>query len=147
MREEVKCARRVANAAGVALSNESLWRMATGNGAHALGLEDWIGAIEPGLRADLILVRHAGGDPHDAVLTATDEDMLVAWVDGRALLLSEALDSSLGGRERVTLEGVAPKVCGVLGGLGLSAERFARHADGAVPINDTRRQAPCEAVR
>ena len=147
MREEAECARRVARDAGVALPGETLWRMSTGNGAYALGLEDRLGAIRPGLRADLILVGHAGGDPYDAVLTATDEDILATWVDGRAILLSESLGMSPGDRECVTLEGVAPKVCGVLGAFGLSAESFAGHIKDIVPVNDTRRQAPCKIQR
>ena len=144
MREEVKCARRVAKDAGVALPGAALWRMATGNGAYALGLEDRFGAVRPGLRADLILVRYAGGDPHDAVLTAKDEDILAAWIDGRAILLSGLLDGALSDRECVALAGVAPKVCGVLGAFGFSPESFGDYIRDAVPLNDVSRQAPCE---
>lgn len=144
MREEVRCARRVAAASGAGLSAEALWRMATGSGAYALGLEDRFGAIRPGLRADLMLVRHAGGDPFETVLAAEDEDILAMWVDGRALLLSAALDARLSERECVTLPGVAPRVCGVLDDLGLSPARFADLTRDAVPVNDVRRQAPCE---
>ena len=147
MREELQCARRVASARGVALPAEKLWRMSTVNGAYALGLEDRLGAIEPGLRADLILVAHAGQDPHDAVLTATDDELLAAWVDGRAILLSEALPESLGAGECVALEGMAPRTCGVLPMFDLSPAAFAEHVEGAVPINNTSRQAPCEARR
>ena len=144
MREEVRCARRVATDAGVALPGETLWRMATGNGAYALGLEDRFGAIRPGLRADLILVRHAGGDLHEAVLTATDEDILATWIDGRAILVAGLLEEALGGRECVALEGVAPKVCGLLGRFRLSAGEFGAYIEDAVPLNDASRQAPCE---
>ncbi|MXX87109.1 MAG: amidohydrolase family protein [Acidobacteria bacterium] len=144
MREEVRCARRVAEASGAELPSEALWRMATGSGAFALGLEDRFGAIRPGLRADLMLVRHGGGDPYETVLTAGDEDVLAMWVDGRPLLLSAALDARLSERECVTLPGVAPRVCGVLEDLGLSPGRFADLTRDAVPVNDVRRQAPCE---
>ena len=145
MREEVACARRTASAAGVALSADALWRMSTVNGAYALGLEDRFGAIRPGLRADLILVAHANGDPHDAVLTATHSEVLAAWVDGRAILLSETLPESLGAGKCVTLKGMAPRVCGVLSAFGLSPSMFAEHVEGTVPVNDVSRQAPCEA--
>ncbi|MXW39377.1 MAG: amidohydrolase family protein [Acidobacteria bacterium] len=144
MREEVRCARRVAEASGTGLPAEALWRMATGSGAYALGLEDRFGAIRPGLRADLMLVRHAGGDPYETVLTAGDEDVLAMWVDGRPLLLSAALDARLSERECVTLPGVAPRVCGVIEDLGLSPGEFADLTRDAVPVNDVRRQAPCE---
>ena len=145
MREEVSCARRAASAAGVALSADALWRMSTVNGAYALGLEDRFGAIRPGLRADMILVAHAGGNPHDAVLTATHREVLAAWIDGRAILLSESLPESLGAEECIALDGMAPRVCGVLSAFGLSPSMFAEHVEGTVPVNDVSRQAPCEA--
>ena len=143
MREELKCARRVASATGVALPAEALWRMSTVNGAYALGLEDRYGTIAPGLRADLILIAHAGGDPHDAVLTATDDDLLAAWIDGQAILLSGILPESLGTGPCVVLEGTAPRVCGALSRFGLSSATFAKHVKDAVPLNDVSRQAPC----
>ena len=145
MREEVKCARRIASAASVALSADALWRMSTVNGAYALGLEDRFGAIKPGLRADLILVAHAGGNPHDAVLTATHGEVLAAWVDGRAILLSETLPKSLAAGPCVALKGMAPRVCGVLSTFGLSPATFIEHVEGMVPVNEFSRQAPCDA--
>ena len=144
MREEVSCARRAASAAGVEVPAEALWRMSTLHGAYALGLEGHLGAIEPGLRADLILVAHGGGDPHDAVLAATHRDVLAAWVDGRAILLSAALPESLGAGPCVALDGMAPRVCGALSAFGLGPATFAEHVAGTVPVNDTGRQAPCE---
>lgn len=144
MREEVRCARQAASATGVALPADALWRMSTVHGAYALGLEDRLGVIEPGLRADLVLVAHAGGDLHDTVLTATHADVLAAWVDGRAHLLSERLPESLGAGECVAITGMAPRACGVLSAFGLSQAAFAEHVAETVPVNDTGRQAPCE---
>ena len=146
MREEVKCARRVAMDAGVDLPGEALWRMATVDGAYALGLEGRFGAIRPGLRADLVLVSYTGGDPYAAVLTATDDDTLAAWVNGRAILVSGLLDEVPIDRKCVTLQGVSPKVCGLLDPFGSSAESFHAHIQDAVPLNDTGRQAPCETA-
>ena len=143
LREEAECARQVAERAGAALPGEALWRMATVNGAYALGLEDRFGAIKPGLRADLMLVRYAGGDAWEAVLTATDEDILATWIDGRIILLSGLLDETLSDRDCAALEGVAPRVCGVLGPFGLSAERFGDYLEDAVPVNDVSGQASC----
>ena len=124
MCEEATCGRRVAEEADAALSAEALWRMATVNGAYALGVEDQFGSIEPGLRADLMLIEHAGGDPHETVLTATDEEVLATWIDGHAVLVSEQLDEALGADDCVALDGTAPRVCGVLGAFGLSVVRF-----------------------
>ena len=99
----------------------------------------------PGLRADLVLVAHAGGNPHDAVLTATHGEVLAAWVDGRATLLSESLPESLGAEKCIALDGMAPRVCGVLSAFGLRPSMFAEHVEGPLPIIDVIRQAPCEA--
>jgi hypothetical protein len=43
----------------------------------------------------------------------------------------------------VTLEGVAPKVCGVLGAFALSPESFDRYIEDVVPVNDVSGQASC----
>ena len=77
------------------------------------------------------------------VLTATDEDVLATWIDGRAILLSAALSETLSASECVRLEGVAPRVCGVLGAFGLSPERFDRSIEDVVPVNDVSGQASC----
>ena len=143
MREEVKCAKRVAREAGVVLSHEDLWQMSTGNGAYALGLEDLFGTIMPGLWADLILVKYTGGNPYEAVLTAGDEDILATWIDGRAVLLSAVLTEALDEPDCVLLDNVTPQVCGVLDGFDLSPERFGRYVMDVVPVNDVSRQAAC----
>ena len=143
MREEVECAKRVARDAGVALSPAELWHMSTGNGAYALGLEDLFGAIRPGSWADLVLVRFTGGDPYEKVLTATDGDILATWIGGLPVLMSGALIEALDGQDCVTLDGVAPQVCGVLHAFDLSPEDFARYIEGVVPVIDVSGQAPC----
>ena len=143
MREEVKCAQRVARRAGVALSYEAIWRMSTGNGAYAMGLEALLGAIVPGLWADLILVKYTGGNPYESVLTATDQDVLATWIDGQAVLLSAALTDALGDPECVALDGVAPSVCGVLDAFDLTPERFGHYTENVVPVNDSGGQAAC----
>ena len=69
--------------------------MATLNGARALGLEDKIGSIEPGKRADVIVIRRdglhaqpqAGVDPITQIVyehKASDVDSVV--IDGRVLV-------------------------------------------------------------
>jgi hypothetical protein len=143
MKEEVRCAARVAAEAGAALSSESLWRMATANGAYALGLEDRFGAVAPGRAADLMLVRAANGDPYRAVLEAGGDDILAAWIGGRATLLAPTLDDALSERECVVVDGVAPRVCGVLAAAGLSPAAFPRLIEDTVPLSGTARQARC----
>ena len=124
MKEEFKCARKVAAASSTALSNEALWRMATGNAAYALGLESYLGAIKPGFWADLVLVKSTGGDPYRDVLTASDGDILATWVNGRTKLLSGHLNEALSTDKCVKLKNAAPKICGVFRDFDLSTTSF-----------------------
>ena len=147
MREEVRCARRVASSARTSVPGHLLWEMATGHGAYALGLEDRFGAIEPGLRADLILVEHGGGDRYETVLDARPEDTLGTWIDGRPVLLRESMADALGIDACEPLEGIRLKVCGVFDRFGMSSSDYHDLARDAVPLNDTARQAGCKAER
>ena len=69
-------------------------RLATINGARALGLDAEIGSLEPGKRADLIVVDLAGAfhncAVHDVlshlVFTARASDVRTVLVDGRPLM-------------------------------------------------------------
>ena len=74
-----------------ALHAPELFELATLGGARALGLEDRIGSIEVGKRADLVvldLARHEpNGDPYTAlVYSARPDDVRTVLVDGRVLV-------------------------------------------------------------
>jgi 5-methylthioadenosine/S-adenosylhomocysteine deaminase len=77
---------------GALTARDALW-MATHEGARALGLDDQIGSIEPGKRADLILVERdrahmaPDADPWSAlVYAARGTDVRVTMVDGEVLV-------------------------------------------------------------
>jgi 5-methylthioadenosine/S-adenosylhomocysteine deaminase len=77
---------------GVLTAREVVW-MATRGGARTLGLDDEIGAIEPGRKADLIVVGRDGahqapaGDPYGLLVYATGAaDVRATVVDGRVLV-------------------------------------------------------------
>jgi cytosine/adenosine deaminase-related metal-dependent hydrolase len=61
---------RALAAAAPGLPEEAILRMATANGARALGLAEQLGAIAPGLAADFILIPFAGppADVYDAAI-------------------------------------------------------------------------------
>jgi len=77
-----------------AMPAATVLRMATAGGAAALGLDDRIGSLEPGKRADLIQVRRRGSahltPMYDAVshlVYAVDaQDVVTTVVDGRVLM-------------------------------------------------------------
>ena len=77
---------------GAVTARNVLW-MATRNGARAVGLEHLIGSIEPGKRADLILVDASTPrlascpDPFSAlVYAARPDDVVLTMVDGQVLV-------------------------------------------------------------
>ncbi|HZS01806.1 MAG TPA: amidohydrolase [Chloroflexota bacterium] len=83
------------------LPPETVLRLATINAARALGLEAEIGSLEPGKRADLIVVDLAGAlhntAVHDVlshlVFTARPSDVRTVVADGRILLDDGALQT------------------------------------------------------
>lgn len=67
--------------------------MATREGARALGMEETVGTLEPGKRADIILVSLDDArtlpahEPHDSLaLTANGRDVTTTIVDGKVLM-------------------------------------------------------------
>jgi 5-methylthioadenosine/S-adenosylhomocysteine deaminase len=81
----------VRKAPGALTARDALW-MATREGARALGMEAEIGSIEPGKRADLIVVSRRGvhqapdPDPWSTLVYATrGSDVRLTVVDGEVL--------------------------------------------------------------
>ena len=84
----------------LALSAETVLEMATLNGARALGLQDQIGSIEPGKKADLIVVNMQ--KPHltpafnpvsHVVYAAEGSDVETAIIDGRVVMENRVVKS------------------------------------------------------
>lgn len=70
-----------------ALDARAVVQMATREGARALGLQQEIGSIEAGKKADLILVDAAGPDPYSAIVYASrGTDVRTTIVDGHVLV-------------------------------------------------------------
>ena len=84
MLEELSCAERIADALWPEeLSEMDYWRMATEDGAEALGLKDTTGKLEVGLAADLMVFRKSTDDPYRDLLDAEVSDIIATIVDGR----------------------------------------------------------------
>jgi cytosine/adenosine deaminase-related metal-dependent hydrolase len=88
---------------------ESILEMATLGGARALGLDDLIGSVEPGKRADLIVIRTDG--PHwtpnvnwvsNLVYASSGADVDTVIVDGEVLM--EGREMKTLDEERIILD-------------------------------------------
>ncbi|MEZ4373154.1 MAG: amidohydrolase family protein [Polyangiaceae bacterium] len=79
---------------GDVLSPEDLVRMVTVNGAEVLGLQDTIGSLKVGYKADIMVI---GGDdtrPFDSVLAATPSDVRLVMVGGKVLFGDDQLEAA-----------------------------------------------------
>lgn len=66
------------------LTPQKLWEMATFDGADTLGLQDFIGRLEAGYHADLVIFGRTSDDPYRAVLDSSAEDIELVLIDGQA---------------------------------------------------------------
>lgn len=67
---------------GGRLSDRQLVDMVTSVAAHVVGVDDEVGAIRPGLRADLLVIGGDHNDPLRAVIDADPADVRLVLIDG-----------------------------------------------------------------
>jgi cytosine/adenosine deaminase-related metal-dependent hydrolase len=87
MLSEIRFALEWARAEGVA-------EMATLDGAAALDLDDRVGRLEEGLRADITVFGRVGPDPYGAVADSRAEDVRLVLIDGVAYYGDLALEAA-----------------------------------------------------
>jgi hypothetical protein len=68
--------------------------MATLDGAAALDLDDRVGRLEEGLRADITVFGRVGPDPYGAVADSRAEDVRLVLIDGVAYYGDLALEAA-----------------------------------------------------
>ncbi len=93
---ELKVARIYADSAGLALTDLDLVRMVTTTPAAMLGWDSHLGSLEPGRRADLIVLDGRSQDPYQQLLTATEADIHLVMINGDARVGTPALMRALG---------------------------------------------------
>lgn len=79
---ELKTAYACNRHAGKPFATRDIVAMATRNAARILKWDQGIGSLETGKRADLIVVRDAGGDPYLHLIRARETDLTLVMVDG-----------------------------------------------------------------
>lgn len=86
MLDELRFANQVDNSEwGNLLDAKALVEMATVNNARALGITQYVGSIEEGKRADILVIGGNTAAPYDAVLAAQPIDVRLVLIDGVAL--------------------------------------------------------------
>lgn len=92
MLDELRFADHVDNTVwGDQLSPLMLFRMVTINAARALGLQAFLGSLEVGKKADLLVIAGDAADPYGSLLRATPRDVRLVMVGGAALYGDEAV--------------------------------------------------------
>ncbi|NEA53252.1 amidohydrolase family protein [Streptomyces sp. SID13666] len=81
---ELKAARLASDAAGGVFSDRELVAMATRDAATILQWDQTLGSLRPGMRADLLTISGAAGDPYGSLIDAGDEDIRLVTIDGVA---------------------------------------------------------------
>jgi cytosine/adenosine deaminase-related metal-dependent hydrolase len=79
---EMKTARLHSDDRGVPVTNFQIAQMVTTNPADMLGWGDAVGTIEPGKRADLMVVAGKSGDPYDRLLAARESSVVLVVING-----------------------------------------------------------------
>jgi len=80
---ELKIARIVSGNLGGLFTSEELVRMVTSTPAKMLGWDGLVGTIQPGKKADLLIVDGVKGDPFDLLIDTTESDVLAVVIGGR----------------------------------------------------------------
>jgi hypothetical protein len=92
--DELRFAARVDDEVfGDLLDPADLHDMVTFNAARVLGLDNVIGSIAPGRRADIAIYLSQGLSPYEAVLAASPRETVLVMVDGRILYADAALEA------------------------------------------------------
>jgi 5-methylthioadenosine/S-adenosylhomocysteine deaminase len=79
---ELKVAQAVAPTVGATLTALDLVRMVTTAPATMLGWDNHLGALEPGKRADLVVLDGQTGDPYQQLISATEADFHLVMING-----------------------------------------------------------------
>ncbi len=79
---ELKVARRVSRHLGNPFSSRDLVAMATIEAARVVRWDAHLGSIEPGKKADLLVIKNTTDDPYDALIDARESDIRLVVING-----------------------------------------------------------------
>ncbi|XXF77942.1 amidohydrolase family protein [Myxococcaceae bacterium GXIMD 01537] len=81
---ELKVARAASEAMGLGLSDRDLVAMATRDAAAILKWDGALGSLEPGKRADLLVLEGTSADPYAALINAREDAVRLVMIGGEA---------------------------------------------------------------
>jgi hypothetical protein len=144
MAREAVCGAYIMNESyGIALEPKVLWEMATINGAIVAGFEDYLGSLEVGKLADIIIFgdsSHGGGydlypvDPFAQAIFAPQEKIELVLRGGKILLASSKMKDLASGTCESVPFGESDKVVCIADELGSSFEEFEASLQGVYPV-------------
>jgi 5-methylthioadenosine/S-adenosylhomocysteine deaminase len=79
---ELKIAKMVSDQAGVLFSNEELVRMVTSTAARMVQWDRYVGSVDVGKVADLVVLNGVAADPYDQLISATEADIRLVMIGG-----------------------------------------------------------------
>jgi 5-methylthioadenosine/S-adenosylhomocysteine deaminase len=80
---ELKIAKLTSNQLGGLFADEQLVRMVTSIPAKIMGWDSFVGSIEKGKQADLLVIGRAEGDPYGTLIEATESDVAAVVIGGK----------------------------------------------------------------
>ena len=80
---ELKIAKLTGNQLNGLFADEQLVRMVTTIPAKMIGWDSFVGTIEIGKQADLLVIGRADGDPYTTLITATESDVAAVLIGGK----------------------------------------------------------------
>ena len=105
---ELKVARLVSQAQGGIFSDREVLNLATRGAASILQWEKVLGSLEPGKRADIVVIEGKDGDPYACLLEAKETSIRLVMINGTARYGTPSLMERLGASgERIRVGGRA----------------------------------------
>jgi cytosine/adenosine deaminase-related metal-dependent hydrolase len=80
---ELKIAKLTSNQLSGLFTDEQLVRMVTTIPAAMIGWDSFLGSVETGKQADLLVIGKADGDPYSALISATESDVAAVLIGGK----------------------------------------------------------------
>jgi cytosine/adenosine deaminase-related metal-dependent hydrolase len=103
---ELKVAKVVSDHLGDLFSSFDLAAMVTSIPARIMGWGAFLGSIEAGKQADLLVLDTVAGDPYSALISATESDVVAVLVEGKTRVgRASILDPNAGSVELIRIAG------------------------------------------